>query len=178
MPNDRIGLLVSNRLSNSSLNIARSPGCGGRIHQIAEELKIAYPANMTMRISPEAIYAYIYVLPRGALKKRTARLFASKSQTAVKTGAGVQVERKIEDMLSIEERPAEVAERIVPGHWEGDLIVGKKNRSALGTLVERTTRTVIQIAKRPRWWLNQAFPPKELISTKYPDMRLRRCKIC
>jgi hypothetical protein len=61
MPNDRIGLLVSNRLSNSSLNITRSPGCGGRIHQIAEELKIAYPANITMRISPEAIYTYIYV---------------------------------------------------------------------------------------------------------------------
>ena len=60
------------------------------------------------------------------------------------------MERKIEDMLSIEERPKEVEDRIIPGHWEGDLIVEKNNRSALGTLVECTTRTTILIPVKSR----------------------------
>jgi len=60
------------------------------------------------------------------------------------------MERKIEDMLSIEERPKEVEDRIIPGHWEGDLIIGKSNRSALGTLVERTTRTTILVPVESR----------------------------
>lgn len=63
---------------------------------------------------------------------------------------GVEAKRKLEDMLSIEERPKEVEDRIVPGHWEGDLIVGKNNRSALGTLVERTTRTTILVPVKSR----------------------------
>ena len=113
--------------------------------QIAEELKKAYPLDMTMRISPEAIYTYLYVLPRGSLKKELLACLRQNHKRRYKQSRGVQAERKIEDMLSIEERPAEVADRIVPGHWEGDLIVGKNNRSALGTLVERTTRTVILI---------------------------------
>jgi len=60
------------------------------------------------------------------------------------------MERKLEDMLSIEERPKKVEDRIIPGHWEGDLIVNKYNRSALGTLVERTTRTTILIQVKDR----------------------------
>ncbi len=57
----------------------------------------------------------------------------------------MEAKRKLEDMLSIEERPKEVEDRIIPGHWEGDLVVGKNNRSALGTLVERTTRMTILV---------------------------------
>jgi transposase, IS30 family len=113
--------------------------------QIAEELELDYPLDMTMRISPEAIYSYIYVLPRGSLKKELTSCLRQNHKRRYKQSRGVKIERKIEDMLSIEERPAEVADRIIPGHWEGDLIVGKNNRSALGTLVERTTRTTILI---------------------------------
>ncbi len=113
--------------------------------QIAEELEKDYPDNMDMRISPEAIYSYIYILPRGALKKELISCLRQNRKRRYKQSRGVKMERKIEDMLSIGERPKEVEDRIIPGHWEGDLIIGKNNRSALGTLVERTTRTTILI---------------------------------
>jgi IS30 family transposase len=113
--------------------------------QIAEELELDYSLDMTMRISPEAIYSYIYVLPRGSLKKELTSCLRQNHKRRYKQTRGVKMERKIEDMLSIEERPKEVEDRIIPGHWEGDLIIGKNNRSALGTLVERTTRTTILV---------------------------------
>lgn len=113
--------------------------------QIAEMLEKDYPMDMTMRISPEAIYTHLYVLPRGTLKKELLACLRQNRKHRHKQRRGVEAKRKLEDMLSIEERPKEVEDRIIPGHWEGDLIVGKNNRSALGTLVERTTRTTILI---------------------------------
>jgi len=113
--------------------------------QIAQTLKKDYPCDTTMRISSEAIYTYLYVLPRGTLKKELLSCLRQNRKHRHKQRRGVEAKRKLEDMLSIEERPKEVEDRIVPGHWEGDLIVGKNNRSALGTLVERTTRTTILI---------------------------------
>ncbi len=118
--------------------------------QIAKELIKDYPLDMTMRIAPETIYAYLYVLPRGSLKKELLSCLRQNRKRRRKQARGVQSERKIEDMLSIEERPKEVADRIIPGHWEGDLIIGKNNRSALGTLVERTTRTTILVPIKNR----------------------------
>jgi len=113
--------------------------------QIAEELKKDYPLDMAMRISPEAIYTYIFILPRGALKKELISCLRRNHKRRYKQSRDTKIERKLEDMLSIEERPKEVEDRIIPGHWEGDLIIGKNNRSALGTLVERTTRTTILV---------------------------------
>ena len=116
--------------------------------QIASILKTDYAGDMTMQISHEAIYSYVYVLPRGSLKKellsglRQERKYRRKRS---KKGDAEEKRGKIADMLSIEERPAEVADRIIPGHWEGDLIMGKYKRTALGTLVERTTRSVILV---------------------------------
>jgi len=118
--------------------------------QIAEELEKDYPLNMEMRLAPETIYTYLYVLPRGSLKKELIACLRQNRKRRHKQSRGVRFERNIEDMLSIEERPKEVEGRIIPGHWEGDLIVGKNNRSALGTLVERTTRTTILVPIKNR----------------------------
>lgn len=115
--------------------------------EIVIRMKKEYPQDMSMRISHEAIYRYIYVLPRGSLKQtlikalRQERTYRRKR----KRGNSEETRGKIADMLSIEERPAEVADRAVPGHWEGDLIMGKHKRTALGTLVERTTRYAILV---------------------------------
>lgn len=120
--------------------------------EIAQKMIEEYPDDMTMHVSPETIYAYLYVLPKGALKKELlACLRRERKRRHKRKHAGTPViERKLEDMLSIEERPAEVADRIVPGHWEGDLLIGKNRQSALGSLVERTTRTTILIPLKNR----------------------------
>lgn len=116
--------------------------------EIVARMQEEYPDDVTMRISPEAIYQYIYVLPRGELKRtlikalRQERKYRRKKQKRL---ASEETRGKIAAMLSIEERPPEVADRTVPGHWEGDLILGRYKRTALGTLVERTTRKVILV---------------------------------
>lgn len=116
--------------------------------EIVARMKEEYPLDMTMRISHETVYQYIYVLPRGELKRtliaalRQERKYRRKKQ---KRSTNEETRGKIADMLSIEEQPAEVADRTVPGHWEGDLILGKYKRTALGTLVERTTRKTILV---------------------------------
>jgi IS30 family transposase len=118
--------------------------------QIAKTLKRRYPDDMTMQISPETIYTHIYVLPRGGLKKELLSCLRQNRKHRHKQRRGTKAKRSLEDMLSIEERPKDVGDRIIPGHWEGDLIIGKNNRSALGTLVERTTRTTILIPLKSR----------------------------
>ncbi len=101
-----------------------------------------------MKTSHEAIYQYLYVLPRGELKQTLIKALRQehKYRRTQKTGMMEESRGKISNMLSMEERPAEVADRTVPGHWEGDLILGKYKRGALGTLVERTTRYTILVA--------------------------------
>jgi len=108
--------------------------------QISQRLRVDYPDDMTMRISHEAIYQALYVQGRGALNReltqclRTGR--ALRVPQARSRGRGKSF---VTSEILISERPAEVEDRAVPGHWEGDLIIGL-NRSAIGTLVERTTR--------------------------------------
>jgi IS30 family transposase len=115
--------------------------------EISRRIKIEYSWDMDMRVSHEAIYQYIYVLPRGELKQTLVKALRQehKYRRTQKGGKTEEKRGKIADMLSIEERPAEVADRTVPGHWEGDLILGKYKRSALGTLVERMTRYTILV---------------------------------
>jgi len=113
--------------------------------QMATRLKAAYPDDPTMRVSHETIDPSLYGLPRGALKRE--RLRALRHRRRHRRARRGRPERRgtIPAMLSIEERPAEVADRTVPGHWEGDVIMGRRNASALGTLVERTTRTTLLV---------------------------------
>src|SRR3989338_6416425 len=115
--------------------------------EIVTRIQEEYPLDMTMRISHEAIYRYIYVLPRGSLKQALVKALRQERAYRRKQRRGKVEETrgKIADMLSIEERPAEVADRTVLGHWEGDLIMGRYKRTALGTLVERTTRYAILV---------------------------------
>jgi len=113
--------------------------------QIAQRLKMEYPHEAGMHISHESIYTYLYVLPRGELRKELLLCLRQAQRTRRKRTKAHTNRGQILDMISIEERPKEVEDRTVPGHWEGDLIVGKNRTSALGTLVERTTRTTILV---------------------------------
>ena len=116
--------------------------------QIACILKRTYPDDTTMQVSHETIYQYLYVLPRGEVKRTLIaflRQAHAKRHIRVTHRAPRGHQGSIPDMISIEERPKEVEDRSVPGHWEGDIILGKGRSSALGTLVERTTRTVLLV---------------------------------
>lgn len=113
--------------------------------QIAQELRLLYSDNMAMRVSHETIYTYIYILARGSLKEELKSYLRQRRRLRQKRGLNHQKRGVIKDIVSIEERPEEVADRIIPGHWEGDLIMGRHHASALGTLVERTTRTTILV---------------------------------
>ena len=110
--------------------------------QIAKRLKKLYPMDVTMQISHESIYSYLYLWPRGELRKIVLKCLRRRHKYRRKYGKLRNHHRAIQDFISIEERPKEVADRIIPGHWEGDLLMGHNNASALGVLVERTTRMI------------------------------------
>ena len=95
-----------------------------------------------MRVSHETIYQSLYVQTRGALKKELTACLRT-GRTRRRSPRHRPGEGRLKDMVSISERPAEAADRAVPGHWEGDLILGKLGRSAIGVLVERRSRYVL-----------------------------------
>ena len=117
--------------------------------QIARRLPLDYPEDPTMRISPETIYQALFIQGRGALRRELVTCLRSvralRVPRARRKGKGRPF---VYDEIMISERPAEVEDRAVPGHWEGDLILGLKS-SAIGTLVERTTRFTLLLHLPP-----------------------------
>jgi IS30 family transposase len=110
--------------------------------EISRRLRIEFPDDPMMQVSHETIYQSLFVQGRGELRRELAR--------CLRTGRAKRRPKhrpentgRLRDMVMISERPPEVADRAVPGHWEGDLILGKDSRSAVGTLVERSTRFVL-----------------------------------
>jgi len=116
--------------------------------QIAARLKRDYPADVSKRISHETIYAGIYIIPRGELRKTLVACLRQHRKVRRPRHRSSERRGQIPNRTPIAARPAEVVTRLVPGHWEGDLLKGHANGSAVGSLVERTTRLVV-LARMP-----------------------------
>lgn len=112
--------------------------------QISRYLRVQFKDDPSMQLSHESIYTYVYVLSRGNLRSELITYLRQSRPERRPKGSSKKRPRML-DMISIEERPKDVEDRTIPGHWEGDLIIGKDHKSALGTLVERTTRYTILV---------------------------------
>jgi IS30 family transposase len=110
--------------------------------QIRARLKAEFPDRPEMWVSHETIYKSIYIQGRGELRRELARCLRS-GRAERRPQGRIERRGRIANMVMISERPAEAADRAIPGHWEGDLIIGKDNKSAIATLVERSTRYVL-----------------------------------
>jgi transposase, IS30 family len=110
--------------------------------QIAARLKLEFPDDPGMQVSHETIYQSLFVQARGALRKDLARCLRT-GRTRRRPRGRPDRRGELRDMVVISERPAEVDDRAVPGHWEGDLLLGAHGRSAIVTLVERQTRYLL-----------------------------------
>ena len=108
--------------------------------QISARLRADYPDDPELWISHETIYQSLYVQSRGELRRQLAANLRTKRTRRRPRGAGLGQRGKIRDMVPISQRPPQAEDRAVPGHWEGDLLVGKQGRSFIATLVERQTR--------------------------------------
>lgn len=113
--------------------------------QISKRMKEDFPNDSEMTISHEAIYLYVYLHAKTEVKKMLISHLRQERKFRGNVRRGIDKRSKIVDRISIDERPEEVEGREIPGHWEGDLIVGKEHQSAIGTIVERTTRAIILV---------------------------------
>jgi IS30 family transposase len=116
--------------------------------QIARTLRRMWPDHPERHVSHETIYNAIYAHPKGELRKALVACLRQARNTRRPRSGGEDRRGRIPEMVSIHVRPPEVNDRVMPGHWEGDLIKGAGNRSSVGVLVERTTRLVL-LAKMP-----------------------------
>jgi IS30 family transposase len=146
--------------------------------QIAGRLRRRYPDEPQMWVSTQTIYQSLYVQSRGALRRElTACLPTGRALRQPGRHSGTRKNRIIRDMINISERPPQADDRAVPGHWEGDLMIGKRNQTAIGTLVERTTGYAMLVA------LPDAYKPEHVapaLATKIQTLpeALRRSLTC
>jgi transposase, IS30 family len=138
--------------------------------QISARLRIDFPDDRRMRISHETIYLSLYVQARGELRRELARCLRT-GRTRRKPQGRLERRGRIPDMVMISRRPAEVEDRAVPGHWEGDLLIGKAGNSQVATLVERSTRFVMLAALDDRSAPNVARVLSERIGTLPTQLR-------
>ncbi len=111
--------------------------------QIAGRLEEVFPDDRTRTVSHETIYTAIYVLPRSHLRTDLISLLRHSHAKRRPRARGQDRRGQIADMVSLHVRPPEIEDRVIPGHWEGDLIKGAHNQSCVGTLVERSSRLVL-----------------------------------
>lgn len=127
--------------------------------QIVGRLRKDYPDQPEMCVSTETIYQSLYVQSRGALRRELTKCLRTGRAMRVPNRQGAhRKNRVLPDMVNISERPAEADDRAVPGHWEGDLIIGKGNASAIGTLVERSTGYTMLVPLRGGFKAEQVAP--------------------
>lgn len=127
--------------------------------QISDALKLFYPFDSSMQISHESIYFHVYIQPKKEVEKLLISQLRQKRNYRGNTRRGIDKRSTIKDPIRIDERPAEVQTREIPGHWEGDLVMGKNRESAIGTLVERTTRflIIVPLKKKDGTTVRKAF---------------------
>lgn len=144
---------VLSRFRPKKRKVEANPELGSRVwemlkeknspEQISGRLRRDYPDDDTMYVCPETIYQSLFFQAKGELNKEVAAALRRGQTQRKPRGQRVGRTRFVDPMVMISQRPAEVEDRAVPGHWEGDLILGKSNKSAIGTLVERSTRYVM-----------------------------------
>jgi transposase, IS30 family len=114
--------------------------------QIAGRLRVEFPDQPEMWVSTETIYQSLYVQSRGALRRELTRCLRTGRALRQPGRKAGQRKNRIPDMINIAQRPPEADDRAVPGHWEGDLLIGKRNATAIATLVERATGYAMLVA--------------------------------
>jgi IS30 family transposase len=143
-PRPKVGKIAANRLLAGY--IAQRLALRFSPEQIHHRLKADFPHDRTMQVCVETIYHSLYIQGRGELKREIARaLRTGRTMRKPQSHSNKRQPRFSDPMVMISDRPAEVSDRAVPGHWEGDLIIGKAHHCAIGTLVERTTRFVMLV---------------------------------
>src|SRR5664279_659116 len=144
--------------------------------QIAGRLRVKFPADPEMWVSTETIYQSLYVTSRGALRRELTKCLRT-GRKLRHPGRKTTAHNGPRDMINIADRPQEADDRAVPGHWEGDLIIGKANKTAIGTLVERSTGYAMLVHLPDGYKADQVAPALTAKIKTLPDS-LRRTLTC